>query len=110
MSQRRLEFVYATTNHPCGKKLEGVVVARNSSVQTIDDIQKAVAVDIAKQCPFFFSAIQYQVQLFTLRGFPLSGSKSSDRNTLQKVGFASSGKIYVHALLHVPGNFVLFCS
>ena len=101
MSKGGLEFVFATTNHPCGKKLEGVVAVKNPATQTIKDIQNAIAADIAKQCP---SEIHYQVLLFTLRGFPLSGNKRSNSKALSKVGFSSSGKIFVKALLHVPGE------
>ena len=99
MSVKQLEIVYVTTNHPCGKKVEGVVVPTNNSTQTIDQVQKLVAADIAKQRP---SEIHYQVLLFTLRGFPLSGNKTSNAITLEKAGL-TSGKIYVQALLHAPG-------
>ena len=100
MSKIQVQFTYATTNHPSGKILEGTVVANTS--QTIGDLQKAVAIDIAKQHP---SAIDYQVLLFNLRGFPLSGAKSANNTTLDKAGFTTSAKIYVKALLHVPGFF-----
>ena len=99
MSKSPLEFVYATSNHPSGKILEGVIVAKSIS-QTIDDIQKAVAVDIAKQ---HRSEINYQILLFNLRGFPLSGANSANTTTLETAGFTSSGKIHVKALLYVPG-------
>ena len=67
MSKIQVQFTYATTNHPSGKILEGTVVANTS--QTIGDLQKAVAIDIAKQHP---SEISYEILLFNLRGFPLS--------------------------------------
>ena len=98
MSKTSLRFIYATTNHPCGKILEGAVLANTS--QTIGDLQKAVAIDIAKQHP---SEISYEILLFNLRGFPLSGAKSNNKTTLEKAGFTTSAKIFVKALLHVPG-------
>ena len=101
MSKSSLQFIYATTNHPSGKIIEGIVVAKSTS-QTIDDLQKAVAVDIGKQQ---LSEIYYKILLFNLRGFPLSGAKSANSTTLEKAGFTTSGKIYVKALLHVPGIF-----
>ena len=99
----KLGFVYATTNHPSGRTLEGVVIVENVSVQTVDDIQKKIAADIARQYPSGVQGVTYQVLLFTLQGFPLAGGKSSQRTTLEAAGLVSSGKVYVRALLHRPG-------